>query len=221
MTRADFDQIYWIGGSPCAGKSTIAQTLADRYNLHYYQCDSWFETHQQRAQPEQQQFLSQLAGLSCDQLWLPPVAEQVTRVQAIYTEEFAMILADLLALPRTRPILAEGAALLPTCVWRHLADRRRAIWLTPTPAFQRFHYAQRPWIHDVVRTCSDPAQAFANWMARDEAFARWVNQQAMALGFQVLVVDGNRSLAENQTIVADWFGLGIRETTTKINSQRR
>jgi hypothetical protein len=207
QTTGALAHIYWIGGSPCAGKSTIAQTLADRYNLHYYPCDFWFEAHQQRAQPEQQPILYRLAGLSCDQIWLPPVVEQVTRVQAIYTEEFAMILADLQALPRTSPILAEGAALLPACVWRQLTDRRRAIWITPTPAFQRRHYAQRPWIHDVVRTCSDPEQAFANWMARDEAYARWIEEQTTALGLSLVQVDGRQTIGDLIEYVADWFGL--------------
>lgn len=64
----DFDQIYWIGGSPCAGKSTIAQTLADCYHPHYYQCDSWFEAHQQHAQPEHQPLLARLGGMSCDEI---------------------------------------------------------------------------------------------------------------------------------------------------------
>lgn len=203
----DLSHLYWIGGSPCAGKSTIAQTLTERYNLHYYQCDFWFEVHQRRAHPDHQPQLSRLAALSCDELWLPPVAEQVTRVQAIYTEEFAMILADLQALPHTKPILAEGAALLPTCVLAHLMERRRAIWMTPTPPFQRFHYAQRPWIHDVVRTCSDPAQAFANWMARDEAYARWINEQAMALGLSLIQVDGQQTIHDLIDYVANRFGL--------------
>jgi len=35
-----------------------------------------------------------------------------------------------------------------------------------------------------------------------------------------LMVDGNRSLAENLIIVAEWFGLGIRETTNKMSNQR-
>ena len=204
----DLSHVYWIGGSPCAGKSTIAQTLADRYNLHYYQCDAWFDTHQQRAQPDRQPLLYRLAGMSCDEIWLPPVAAQIAREIAIYREEFAMILADLQALPRTQPILAEGAALLPALVVKQLAQLRHAIWITPTPAFQRFHYAQRPWIHDVVRTCSDPVLAFDNWMARDEAFAQVVNEQAMTLGLPLLIVDGSRSLLENMAFVEERLGLG-------------
>ena len=101
MCTDTFTHLYWIGGSPCAGKSTVAQGLADRYNLHYYQCDAWFPDHQQRASPIYQPTLQRLAALSCDEIWLPPVADQVARVQAIYREEFAMILDDL----RTWPVV--------------------------------------------------------------------------------------------------------------------
>ena len=204
---APWAHVYWIGGSPCAGKSTVAQALADRYNLYYYQCDAWFPEHQRRASPAQQPTLQRLAVLSCDEIWLSPVAEQVARVQAIYGEEFAMILADLRALPTARPILAEGAALMPSVVLPYLSKQRQAVWLTPTPAFQRLHYTQRPWIQDVLRASTDATQAFQNWMARDEAFAAWVNAQATAAGLRLIQVDGQQSSDELTAEVAAWFGL--------------
>ncbi|MEZ4727168.1 MAG: hypothetical protein R3E79_08560 [Caldilineaceae bacterium] len=207
MTPAEFAHVYWIGGSPCAGKSTVAQAVADRYQLHYYHCDAWFATHQRQADPAQQPTLHRLASLSCDERWLPPVADQVARVQAIYGEEFGMILADLRALPADQPILAEGAALLPAHVLPYLPTRRQAIWLTPTPTFQRTHYAQRSWIHDVLATCTDPAQAFQHWMARDEAYAAWIKEAATALGLAVVQVDGQQPVDAMIRQVAAWFGL--------------
>lgn len=207
QTTGRLSHVYWIGGSPCAGKSTVAQALADQYNLHYYPCDGWFAEHQRRADPAQQPTLQRLASLSCDEIWLPPVAEQVARVQAIYREEFAMILNDLCALPTDRPILAEGAALMPPLVFPYLHERRQAIWLTPTPTFQRTHYAQRPWIHAVLHSCTASVQAFQNWMARDEAYAHWINGQTTGVGLQLLQVDGQQSLSEMAELVAAWFGL--------------
>lgn len=207
MTPSDFTQIYWIGGSPCAGKSTVAQLLVDQYNLYYYQCDAQFETHQRRADPVQQPTLQRLSSLLCDEIWLPPVAEQVARVQAIYREEFAMILADLAGLATDRPIIVEGAALLPSLVLPYL-HVQQAIWITPTPAFQRLHYAQRPWIQDVLRACSDPAQAFQNWMARDEAYAAWIQEQTTAFGLPRLQADGQQTIETMTQCVAIGLGLG-------------
>ncbi len=199
--------VYWIGGAPCAGKSTVAQSLADRYNLHYYQCDAHFEVHQQRATATQQPTLARLASLSCDEIWLPPVAEQLARVQAIYHEEFSMIMADLHTLPKERPLLVEGSALLPLLVLPHLSACRHAIWITPTPAFQRSHYVQRPWIHDVLRTCTDPRLAFQNWMARDEAYAAWIEEQTRMLGLPCLWVDGQQTLDQMTQHIAACLAL--------------
>ena len=207
MGTDTFAHLYWIGGSPCAGKSTVAQALANRYNLHYYQCDAAFPAHQRRASSLHQPTLQRLAALSCDEIWLPPVADQVARVQAIYREEFPMILDDLHMLPTDRPILVEGAALMPPLVLPYLPIRQQAIWLTPTPAFQRAHYAQRPWIHEVLHTCTDANQAFQNWMARDEAYAIWINAQVMAAGLHLLQVDDQQTSDELTAQVATWFML--------------
>lgn len=198
--------IYWIGGSPCSGKSTIAQTLAEKYGWRYYSCDDAFWRHNQVTTPEAQPTFYRVMRLSSEDVWVSrPVAQQVAEEIAIYREEFPMILADLLALPRTQPILAEGAALLPECVAPLLTKSGHAVWVTPTADFQLAHYAQRAWAKDVVKDCSDPALAFDNWMQRDIQFAQFVRDEAQARGFPSLVVDGKLSLAENTAIVEKYL----------------
>ena len=38
----------WIGGSPCCGKSSVAEILRDRFGLNYYKCDDHFDRHLQQ-----------------------------------------------------------------------------------------------------------------------------------------------------------------------------
>lgn len=197
---------YWLGGSPCAGKSTVAEMLAHAYDWHYINCDSRFGEHQRRSDPHRQPTLHRLATLTSDEIWLTPVADQVARVIAIYREEFPLLLADLAAAPTDRPILLEGAALLPELVAPRAAVGHAA-WLVPTAAFQQYHYAQRPWIRDVLKECSDPAQAFANWMQRDERFAHYVATTAQQHGLPLLEVDGTQTVDQNATWVATQWGL--------------
>ena len=203
--------IYWLGGSPCAGKSTIAEMLANRYNLHYFNCDHAFARHQQQSNPSDQPTLYGLGQLTCDEIWLVPVAEQVARVIAIYEEEFALLLADLQALPTNRPILAEGAALMPVLVAQQEAWRDQAAWVVPTPAFQQHHYAQRPWVREVLKACSDPAQAFTNWMQRDQAFAHYIATTATQQGLPLLQVDGKQTVVQNADWVARQWGLAMNQ----------
>lgn len=199
--------IYYLGGSPCSGKSTIAEHLADQYRLHYFNCDAAFANHLQASDPREQPTLHRLRKMTSDEIWLAPVAEQVARVITIYQEEFPLLLADLRALPTERPILVEGAALMPELVAQDPPRARQSAWIVPTAAFQQRHYAKRPWVSDVLKRCSDPQQAFANWMARDAAFADYVAKATQKLALPLLCVDGSQSIEENSRWAAIELGL--------------
>ncbi len=197
--------IFWLGGSPCAGKSTIARTLADRYGLAVFHCDDTFDRHLRLATTTDQPTLARLRTKTADEVWLEPVRAQVEQEIAIYREQWPLLL-DEIAAP-TRPLIVEGAALLPDLVAPLLADRHHAIWVVPDADFQREHYSRRPWTADVLAACSDPAQGYAHWMQRDITFARWVRARVQAHGLASLVVDGRHTLNENAAAVAKHFVL--------------
>lgn len=205
--RQDLAHVYWVGGSPCSGKSSIVDSLAQRYGLRIYRCDDAFFEHEKIVTRDKQPVFYKLTHLSSDELWMRPVDLQIAEEIALYREGFPLILEDLLALPTTQPIIAEGAALLPEQVCQLLPDPRRAIWVVPTAEFQRHHYTRRDWAHNIVAACTDPEQAFQNWMQRDIGFATFIASQATKQGMQVLLVDGKRSLAENIAFVEQHFQL--------------
>ena len=35
--------LYIIGGSPCSGKSTIAEMIAEKYDFNYFKVDDYLE----------------------------------------------------------------------------------------------------------------------------------------------------------------------------------
>ena len=201
--------VFWIGGSPCSGKSSITEILAGQYGLDIYKCDDAFWQHARRADPVEQPTFHRLTQMTWDDIWMRPVEVQIADEIVCYREQFGMIVSDLLALPRSRPIIVEGAALLPELVSGVLCDRTRAAWVVPTEAFQRAHYTpeRRPFIRDILSRCQSPTQAFANWMDRDVGFAKQVARQARALGMNVLMVDGKYTVEENAKRVANGFGL--------------
>jgi 2-phosphoglycerate kinase len=201
--------VLWMGGSPCSGKSSIAEMLAEKYGLHVYKCDDVFWEHAKRVDPVKHPTFHRLTRMTWDEIWMRPVAVQIADEFACYREQFGMIVDDLLALPRSTPVIAEGAALLPELVSDLLHDRSRAVWAIPTEPFQREYYTleKRPWINDILAHCQDPTQAFANWMDRDVGFAQRIAQRARALDLEVLTVDGKRTTEQNAEIVAQCFGL--------------
>lgn len=202
-----FSHVYWLGGSPCAGKSSIADQLAASHGMQVYRCDDAYFRHQELITPARHPLFWKLSRASCDELWMRPVARQVAEERALYREEFPLIVADLDALPRTSPIIAEGAALLPELVDGLHPTAGRAVWVVPTDAFQRRHSAGRAWRHDVLRDCTDPEHAWRNWMARDAGFAGTVARDAERRGYPLLTVDGSRPLAHSIDVIERHFGL--------------
>ncbi|MCM3225970.1 ArpU family phage packaging/lysis transcriptional regulator [Terribacillus saccharophilus] len=152
----ELSHIYWIGGSPCAGKTTIARKLAAEYGFTYYKCDDCYDDHMSRSTPDQQPNMYKIKDQTWNQVWSTQfcslsVEEQIEDVIRVYEEQFSLILEDLLSRPKTTPILVEGAALLSNLVAPLLTDLNHAIWLVPTPEFQVEHYKKREWIHRILK----------------------------------------------------------------------
>lgn len=204
--------ILWLGGGTCTGKTSIAERLSNKYDLHVYHCDDLFEEHRNRAQPSKHPafynaMFTSYKEMDWERFWMRPVETLLEEELAIYADEFEMIVSDLLDMSRSKPILVEGSALLPRCVKGVLTTPSSAIWLIPEETFHRRMYQQRgPWVQRILRQCADPQQAFDNWMARDIAFAELMMSQAARFGLKTLTIDGSRSVQENARRVEAHFG---------------
>lgn len=199
--------VFWIGGSPCSGKSTIAEWLTEKYSFTYYNCDAAYSSHVSRCRPELQPVMTKVKKLSLDELFSRPVDQQVIETIQFYQEEFEFIREDVKSLSSSQPILVEGAALLPHLVAPFLGTYNRGIWIIPTPTFQVEQYSKRDWIQSILEKCRNPTQSFENWMDRDIAFAQWIHQEAADQGFKVMVTDGDTAIEENAALVEAHFQL--------------
>ncbi|MGG1593976.1 zeta toxin family protein [Terribacillus saccharophilus] len=202
----ELSHIYWIGGSPCAGKTTIARKLAAEYGFTYYKCDDCYDDHMSRSTPDQQPYMYKIKDQTWNQVWSTQfcslsVEEQIEDVIRVYEEQFSLILEDLLSRPKTTPILVEGAVLLPHMVAPLLTELSHAIWMVPTPEFQIENYKKRAWIHRILDQYDDPDLAFSNWMERDSGFAHKVIKDAKDMGLRTFSVDGSFSVDQSYELV--------------------
>ncbi len=200
--RRDFSHILWLGGSTCAGKTTVAKRLTAAHGLRVYQCDEAFEEHRRRARPDRHPGFRRLMDLSARELWSLPVDEQVRSLLAFYADGLEMILEDLRTLPAGGPVLVEGTGLLPGRIAALAGDPRKVLYLISTPDFRRRLYAERGG-----RVREMPESAFA----RDDELAQRRADEATALGLPVLAVDGTRTVEETAELAARSFGLGQEE----------
>lgn len=204
----DTRTILWLGGAPCAGKSSVAAALAASFDLQLYRVDDTYEQLNSRLNEVEYPALTRWMASSWDERWMQPLETLLREVIACYREHLHFVLADLRAKARARRrLLVEGSALLPTDLAPILKHPRDALWLIPTPTFQASQYARRAWVSAVLAQCSAPDVAFGNWMGRDAAFGRWLTAQADELGLAAMGIDGKQTIDEVARAVAARYGL--------------
>ncbi|ULO10125.1 hypothetical protein H1230_15940 [Paenibacillus sp. 19GGS1-52] len=197
--------IYWIGGSACAGKSTLAKMYADKYGLELYACDEHSDIHMQKISRNKQSAMHKVSKMKPNEVFYTRDVEEQLRVYLQFVrEDFSMVLEDLAAKPNL-PIVVEGNQLLPHLVLPHMREKHKAIWIVPTERFQREHYSQRVWVQELLQQTDDPAVSFDKWMSRDALFAELVQQEANHLKLNLLKVDGVKGLQENFKIIVEYF----------------
>ena len=194
-----------MGGSPCSGKSTVAEALSAKYGLHYFKVDDHLDRYMKLAAQDGKRICAQATAMSPEEIWMREPAVQCEEELLIYEEIFEYVLADLKQIDCEKGIITEGAAYLPKLAKQLGVPFHRYLSVTPAKEFQLFHYSKREWVPYVLEGCSDPAKAFENWMNRDIQFAQAVQQQCKELGYASMVNDGERTIEEMIEWVAGHF----------------
>lgn len=184
-------EVFCIGGSPCSGKSTVAEALAERYDLAYFKADNYLEEFTAQGAEAGLPVCQRIQRMSAEEIWMRPPRAQCQEELDYYQEIFPFVMEKLAEMNASR-IIAEGAAFLP-CLMTNAAHY---IAITPNREFQITRYRERPWVPHVLQDCTDKEQAFANWMERDALFAVEVRRQCSLLGFPHLLTDGSVSPEE-------------------------
>lgn len=199
--------VLWIGGAPDAGKTSVAQILAEKHQLQLYSFDQWEAGHFGRLIPDQHPAMDAVSPMTMtmDQRWvLRPPQMMAQQTIAAWTERFGMTIEDLLAMPQAPMILAEGPGLFPECVYPLLSNPRQGIWLVPTETFKWVSATQRNKLSAWGET-SDPDRAQHNWFTRDMLLAAHVKQRTEELQLTLYEVDRTRSLRAMATLVEQHF----------------
>lgn len=205
----DLRHVYWIGGSPGGGKSTIARRLAERYRLHVYATDNVMPDHARRTTPVDSPFLSQFAAMDMDERWVNRSPQTMLETFHWFRGEgFDLIVEDLLCLRDGIPVVAEGFRLLPDLVRPLLAEPNHAVWLLPTPEFRVAALESRGSTWTIPDKTSAPEQARSNLMERDRMFTDRMIEETRRLGLPAIQLEAG-ALTEDELLdqVARIFGL--------------
>ena len=108
----DLSHVLWIGGGPGSGKSSVAQALAERFELQRYSVDEHDAAHE----PRMPTFLAD---------------DTIDGFLTASRHRFRLVLEDLAALPSSAAAVVEGVQLFPTSVAAVLRDPGQAVFLLP------------------------------------------------------------------------------------------
>ena len=146
--------------------------------------------------------------LSMDERWaIPSPDELLERSITIWQDGFALVVEDLLAMPRSRTIVAEGPGAFPSCVAPLLDSQRQAIFLVPTPkrreivATRRWGSGQRERLPGIV----ERERALDKISARDALLDARIVSSCAELGLRWERVDGSRDLDDSLALLEDQF----------------
>lgn len=206
---------YYIGGSPCSGKTTLARFLAEQTGGYHLETDELLGKYAlQGVKMGWPACQKQWAGTP-DEIWLGDWQQQCEQELAFYREIFAFLQEDLRRLKESgcitffeghsqkvphqvlkNGLIVEGAVLLPELMKRSGVLRSRYICIASTREFQTAHYQKREWVSEILKGCSDKKQAFSNWMERDALFADRVQKQCEEEAYPFVRIREEKQLQE-------------------------
>ncbi len=199
--------VYFVTGTPCGGKSVTARTLGKQYGIRVYDVDEEFDRHRAASAPRFQPAMNRQFR-DADEFFTRSVEEYGDCLRQNTREQLDFILLDLIRLSAEGPVLCDGHLSLAQA--EALSEPGRVVFLLRDPHDLAEEYRRRPDHQDFnafLLSASDP-----------EAAKRTVNETLLALNeaayhaikessFFWLERSPDRSVEETAALVAAHFGL--------------
>lgn len=133
--------VYFISGTACAGKTTMAHMLAEKHGIYLYEMDECYEEHRAIATPEYQPDTCYHMTNFHEQ-WMRPVEEQARWNMSSLAEQADMVLMDLVRIAADKPVVAD--VLFAPLYTPATVDYNHLIFLTVDKSQIRPTYFNRP-----------------------------------------------------------------------------
>ena len=184
------EQVFFIGGSTCSGKSTLARSLARQRGWRHFCVDDHLGEYAARGEESGGAICAKHAGMSLSEFWMRDPKEQCEELVEFYHEVFPFVLGDLVleAMASDVPVVAEGIAFLPELLSESGVDSKHCAYLVAACPLHDELYRARAWTSQLLEGCEDRSRAFQLWMERDNLFSQHVRRQARNSGYCIYEV---------------------------------
>ena len=220
LVKDSLSHVYWIGGGPAAGKSTISKRLASEFGFTLYDGDQhWFE-HLETATPDanpvgHRLHLTRERGESFN-WFFGRTGEEIAKDELEMARiDFDHAVDDLSRLPDDAPVIVDAFLGFPELVFR-VADSDRAVFLIATDEFQKEIWDRRTTEGDslfrdrftqVMNSCMDSEAALNSHIDSHSVKKSFMADDCERRGATLMVTGGSIDLEEAYAAVKKHFHL--------------
>ncbi len=200
-------RVFWISGTPCSGKTTVASALATRHGLGFYSADEMYDQHLRLADPEYQP--SMCRRFPDLRSWFSqPLGQYHQGLNSSFREELDMIIIDAICRSRTRPLIIEGSF---DPGWLHnIVPPHRFAFLYARPELVRrdfFHREDKQDVLVAINALPDAEQVREHVLDVVEyGTGQWV-EKARSHGVKMLERTDQITVEQRTELLAEHFRL--------------
>lgn len=141
IIKENLKNVYFVCGNACAGKTTMARMLAEKYNFILYDMDKMYDAHRAISNPVNQPDTC-YHGKNFHEQWTRPIEEQARWAMNSLYEQSEMVFIDLMKLSENQIIVAD--VLYSPDYSLDIVDYNHLIFLTVDKNVIRDVYYNRP-----------------------------------------------------------------------------
>lgn len=141
VLKAYLENVYFITGTPCGGKTTISRALAQRHQLLVYDVDEQFAKHQQLSDPAFQPAMRQTFR-DADAFFGRTVQEYKEWLLANTREQLDFVILDLIRLSQRQRVVCDCHLTVEQA--GKITDPSRIAFLIKDPTHLVDDYCNRP-----------------------------------------------------------------------------
>lgn len=211
---------FWIGGSSCSGKSSIAKKMAEMYDLELYSTDNtafgkfMFELEEESKYPAIIQYRNSLFE-GMDSFARRDVEISFKYFRNYCTEVFPLLMKDIRQKSKIQPLVIEGAHLFP-CLLKAYASSENSLFLVSHKNHQRNIWLKEmsgeiPGGHPEemknFQQSENQKEIIQTRVQFHDRIAHHIALDAKELGFKCIQVHSGTTLSELQHEVVEHFSL--------------
>jgi 2-phosphoglycerate kinase len=207
--KAQLENVFWIGGAACGGKTTITNRLAQKHGFRPHHPEDLLHEHKKAASPEDHPTLfAPFHGW--EWFFNRPVDEYMKAIMDADREHFEMVILDLVRISADTKVVVDGHMLDPLLVTR-LTEHNKSVFLFADEETIRdsfFARADKQDLLGVINTLSNPAKTRQHVLEMVCKLSARKRAEAETAGAKVLVRHGETDLQETLRAVEGHFGVG-------------